>query len=173
MAFLRNKILLSGLLIALICPPVVGQTSDSGDSDSLLVDATPDELNRVINSYKGKKAVLVNVWATWCAPCIEEFPEIVKLQRKYPGRLKVIFISADFPAQRENALEFLEKQDVGWTTYFKKGKDQEFIESLSEKWTGALPFTKVISKNGDRIASWEQSADYEKFERYVKTAINQ
>ena len=115
--------------------------------------------------------MLVNIWATWCAPCIKEFPEIVELQHNYPDELKVIFVSADFPGQRPDALEFLKRQEVNWTTYFKTGKDQEFIESISSKWTGALPFTKVIARNGDLVASWEQSASYEKFERYVKTAI--
>lgn len=141
-------------------------------SDPLLKDVTAEQLQEVIKSYRGEKAVLVNVWATWCAPCVEEFPEIVKLQRNYPDQLKVIFVSADFPAQRQEALQFLKKQDVDWTTYFKKGKDQAFIEAISPKWTGALPFTKIIDKKGDVVVSWEQSASYEKFERHVKTAIN-
>ncbi len=140
--------------------------------DTLLKDVTGSELQKIIDSYKGEKAVLVNIWATWCAPCVKEFPEIVKLQRNYPDDLKVIFVSADFPQQRDEALNFLKKQKVDWTTYFKTGKDQPFIESLSQEWTGALPFTKVIDMNGDLVASWEQSASYEKFEHHVKTAIN-
>jgi thiol-disulfide isomerase/thioredoxin len=140
--------------------------------DSLLKDVTPGELQNIIGSYKGKKAVLVNVWATWCAPCVEEFPHIVKLQRNYPDNLKVIFISADFKQSRGKALSFLKEQEVDWTTYFKTGKDQPFIESLSKEWTGALPFTKVIGVDGKVVASWEQSANYSKFERHRKTAIN-
>ena len=147
------------------------QTNETSD-DKLLKDITGSELQKVIDSYQGEKAVLINVWATWCAPCIKEFPEIVKLQRNYPDNLKVIFVSADFPKQRDAALEFLKEQNVDWTTYFKTGKDQQFIESLSGNWTGALPFTKVIGLNGDLVASWEQSASYEKFEHHVKTAIN-
>lgn len=147
------------------------QTNDTAD-DKLLKDITGSELQKVVDSYQGEKAVLINVWATWCAPCIKEFPEIVKLQRNYPDKLKVIFVSADFPGQRDAALEFLKEQKVDWTTYFKTGKDQQFIESLSKSWTGALPFTKVVGLNGDLVASWEQSASYEKFEHHVKTAIN-
>lgn len=142
-------------------------------SDSeLLKNVTADELASIINSYQGEKAVLINVWATWCAPCVEEFPEIVKLQRAYPEQLKVIFISADFDDSRDKALAFLKEQNVDWTTYFKTGKDQQFIEALSEEWTGALPFSKVVGIDGEVVASWEQAADYSKFERYVKTAIN-
>lgn len=141
-------------------------------NDSLLKDASGEELKKVIQSYEGEKAVLVNVWATWCAPCIEEFPDIVDLQRKYNENLHVIFISADFPAQRSKAVEFLKEQNVDWTTYFKTGKDQPFIEALSSEWSGALPFTKIVNTKGEIVASWEQRAEYKKFERFIRKAIN-
>lgn len=118
----------------------------------LLKEVTGEELKQLIHSYYGEKALLINVWATWCAPCIEEFPEIVKIQRKYEDELQVIFVSADFPDSRDRALKFLKKQQVNRTTYFKKGDNQQFIEALSEKWTGVLPFTKIIDKEW-RVAS--------------------
>lgn len=162
-----------GILMMAMMPVHQDSSLQNGlASDTLLKDVTGSELQKIVESYQGKKAVLINIWATWCAPCVKEFPEIVKLQRNYPKDLKVIFVSADFPQQRDDALQFLKEQDVDWTTYFKTGKDQAFIESLSQEWTGALPFTKVIDINGDLVASWEQSASYEKFEHHVKTAIN-
>lgn len=149
-----------------------GSETPSATNDVLLQDVTNSELKDIIDSYEGEKAVLINVWATWCAPCVEEFPEIVKLQRAYPEKLKVIFVSADFEESRDKAVSFLTEQRVDWTTYFKTGNDQQFIESLSRTWTGALPFTKIIGINGEMVASWEQSADYETFEQHVKKAIN-
>lgn len=145
--------------------------SQSGN-EQLLKDVDGKELQQVVDSYEGEKAVLINVWATWCAPCIEEFPEIVKIQREYEGQVQVIFISADFPDSRERALDFLKEQQVDWTTYFKTGKDQEFIKAVSESWTGALPFTKILNKEGKVVASWENSADYFKFKKHVKSALN-
>ena len=138
----------------------------------LLKDVSAEELKGIIGSYEGEKAILINVWATWCAPCIEEFPEIVKIQRKYEDRLRVIFISADFPESRDRALQFLKEQDVDWTTYFKAGNDQKLIETLSDEWTGALPFSKIISKEGKVVASWENSATFSKFDKHVKQALN-
>lgn len=161
---------IAGMIFLITAAVPVDWNSDV--SDPLLENITAEELQQIIKAEKGEKAVLVNVWATWCAPCIEEFPEIVKLQRNYPDQLKVIFISADFSDSRDQAVDFLEKQEVDWTTYFKTGTDQEFIAALSEEWTGALPFTKVIDIEGNVVDSWEQSADYEKFERHVKMAIN-
>lgn len=141
-------------------------------SDELLQDVTGDELTQIIESYEDDKAVLVNIWATWCGPCIKEFPDIVDLQRKYEDELRVIFVSADFPDQRKRAIEFLQKFNVDWTTYFKMGKDQPFIEAVSQKWSGALPFTKIIDKEGKVVTSWEKAAEYDKFEKFIKKAIN-
>jgi len=170
-----EKILLVLFAVVLFALAPLTPGSQSRDTttieNGILKDITGQELQDIVSSYEGEKAVLINIWATWCAPCVEEFPHIVKLQRNYPDQLKVIFVSADFPDSRDRALEFLKKQEVDWTTYFKVGNDQEFIGSLSEKWTGALPFTKVIDRTGNTVASWERSADYEKFEKHVKTAI--
>lgn len=157
------------LFVLMIGSVAYGQNTDD---ESLLKDISGDELEEVINSYEDDKAVLVNVWATWCGPCIEEFPHIVDLQQKYEDKLQVIFVSADFPKQRKRAIEFLKEHNVDWTTYFKTGKDQPFIEALSAEWSGALPFTKILSTNGELITSWERSAEYDEFERYIKKAIN-
>lgn len=166
-----NKVqyLLLSLLLALTAGAVHAQTEAE---KPLLKDVSGNELTDIIDSYQGDKAVLVNVWATWCAPCIEEFPYLVELQQKYQDQLQVVFVSADFPAQRDRALEFLKEQSVDWTTYFKTGKDQPFIEALSDQWSGALPFTKVLNKQGTLVGNWEQGAEYEKFERFIKKAIN-
>lgn len=140
-------------------------------NDDLLKDINGEELKGLIDSYKGKKALLVNVWATWCAPCVEEFPEIVKIQRKYEDRLRVIFISTDFPESRDRALNFLKEQGVDWTTYFKTGKDEPFINAISDDWTGAMPFTKIINKEGEVVSYWENSASFSKFEQHVNKAL--
>lgn len=140
--------------------------------EELLVDASGEEIQQIVESFEGDRAVLLNVWATWCAPCVEEFPEIVKIQRKYEDELQVIFVSADFPDSRDRALKFLKEQGVDWTTYFKTGKDMPFIEALSDEWSGALPFTKIVNKNGEVTASWQSSATFSKFESEVQKAIN-
>ena len=150
---------------------MAGVHTAAAQDTELLKNVDAREIEEIIRSYEGDKAVLVNVWATWCAPCIEEFPDIVEIQRKYSDRLQVIFISADFPDSRQRALAFVKKHDVDWTTYFKTGTDQEFIEALSSTWTGALPFTKIISTDGEVVASWENSASFSKFDRYVKKAL--
>ena len=80
---------------------------------------------------------LVNVWATWCAPCRREFPGLlgVASERASQG-VRLVLISADFPDQRPAVLSFLAAQGIRDTTYIKDGPDQPFIDSLSPRWSG-------------------------------------
>lgn len=140
--------------------------------DDILVDATADKIVAKIDECKGNSPVLVNFWATWCAPCVEEFPYIMKLNDKYEGEFKLIFVSGDFEEARDEAEAFLKKQGVDFETYFKVGKDNEFITTISNEWTGALPFTIVYNKEGEISASWEGKADLETFEKELLKVLN-
>lgn len=132
--------------------------------DEILVDATADQIVAKIAEFKEEKPVLVNFWATWCAPCIQEFPYILKLKEKYEGKFKLILVSGDFEESRDEAEAFLKKQGIEFETYFKVGKDNEFINTISNEWTGALPFTIVYNKEGEVSSYWEGKVEFETFE---------
>lgn len=169
---------LAGMLALLLTTSSCARFT-SGISDAeLLRDLPADAVIQTLDDYRADpshtgKVLLVNVWATWCAPCIKEFPYLVDLQRTYSDRLHVVFIATDFPEQREESLDFLREQGVDWTTWFKTGSDQTFIESLSETWTGAIPFTKFVSSDGQTLAEWTDEADYDTFERAALKAFAQ
>jgi thiol-disulfide isomerase/thioredoxin len=143
------------------------------DQASLLVDIEPGEISGILEKYKGEKVVLLNVWATWCAPCVEEFPYITRIQREYADDVHVVFISADFEEDRERAIRFLEDHNVNWESYFKLGRDEDFIDALSPDWRGSLPFTQIISKNGEIVNEWIDKAEFEFFESQILEALNQ
>jgi thiol-disulfide isomerase/thioredoxin len=149
------------------------QTQSQSESANLLTDIASEEIEALIARHNAEgKVVLVNIWATWCGPCIEEFPDIVELKEKYNDNLEVVFISADFPEDRERALQFLKDQNVTWETYMKTGKDEPFINAISEDWSGALPFTKIYSKSGQITSYWENKASFETFETAILEALN-
>lgn len=139
----------------------------------VLEDANADQILELIESQKGEKAVLLNVWATWCGPCREEFPYLMDLKKKYSDQFKLILVSGDFKDARSEAIDFLEEHGVDFTTYFKKESDQSFINKLSDNWTGALPFTVIVGMNGEVTAQWEDKADFSTFEKELLKAINQ
>ena len=84
-----------------------------------LIPVTAEDLIKKVYNFKGKKAVLVNVWALWCKPCVEEFPMITKLQKE-KNDLEIIFVSADFQEQFQDVLFFLNEHNVGPVSYIKK-----------------------------------------------------
>ncbi len=136
-----------------------------------LVPVTPAELATVVKST-GAKATLVNVWASWCQPCREEFPDLVKLQRAYASRgFQLIFVSADFTDDLPAARTYLSQQGVDWRTYWKTGDDMQFIDSLDARWSGALPGSFLYDSGGRLIRFWEGKADYATLEERVLSVL--
>ena len=126
-----------------------------------------------INKHKGSEAVLINFWATYCAPCIEEFPMIVDLSNEYKDQgLKVYFVSADWSDREKEVLDFLKRQGVKVISFIKEeGNDNNFINEISKEWSGALPFTLVYDKNGNLSDFWEMEKNKNRFESAIIKAL--
>lgn len=122
----------------------------------------------------GAEVVLVNVWATWCVPCREEFPDLVRVYRELEDRgFRLILVSGDFDSQLPAARAFLTEQGVDFPTYFKEEDDMKFINTLSPDWTGALPATFLYDGSGTLREFWEGKASYEALSERVSTVLNE
>ena len=121
----------------------------------------------------GAAAVLVNVWATWCQPCREEFPDLMKVRRELaPSGLRVVLVSADFDDDREEQVrKFLAAQGADFPSFLKEGKDEEFIEGLEPKWSGAIPATLVYDAEGRLQRFWEGAEPYDTIKQRVLDVI--
>lgn len=107
-------------------------------------------LQKAVAAQSGK-VVFVNMWATWCAPCVAEFPEIVRLYKKYHAKgLEVIAVSFDSDAP--TAIPFLDKQKADFINLLKDPKqdDGEFMMTFEKEWGGALPDSWLFDRNGKR-----------------------
>lgn len=121
----------------------------------------------------GARAVLVNVWASWCQPCREEFPDLLKLERKYRAQgFRLILVSADFDSDLPQARSFLAEQGVGFPTWWKVGDDMEFINALDRDWSGALPGSFLFDGTGRLIRSWEGKASYATLEQRLRAVLD-
>lgn len=107
------------------------------------------------------KLRLINVWATWCGPCVAEFPEFVDMNRMYRRRdFEFISISADEPAKRLKALQFLQQSQASATNYIFNVDDKyKLIEAIDPKWQGALPYTLLVEPGGKIVYSKEGPID--------------
>ncbi|MGD1147222.1 MAG: TlpA disulfide reductase family protein [Thermoanaerobaculaceae bacterium] len=162
-AFGSANLVLAALL-AVAAPAVEttggGRSSEAGTASAAVLPATASGVLHEVEGARGS-VVLVNVWATWCIPCREEFPDLLRLQRDLAGKgLRLILVSADFASQRPEVEAFLGRQGVGFPSFVKAQGDQEFIEGLEERWSGALPASLLFDRHGKRVAFWEGASTY-------------
>lgn len=131
--------------------------------------STVDEMKLIMD--KGKdKVVLVNFWATWCKPCVKEFPELVKLYNNYKDRgLDIVFISVDVPEDVDpKVIPFLKKQEVDFVSYLNKfDKPEDLINYIDKNWEGAIPSTYIYDKEGKLTSHILGSRSYEEFEKEI------
>jgi thiol-disulfide isomerase/thioredoxin len=97
-----------------------------------------------------QKPLLVNFWATWCDPCREEFPDLVKIDTEFGDKLDFIVISLDDLADiKGDVPKFLSEMKAQMPAYLLKTEDEnEAIAAVSKEWKGGLPFTILFDENG-------------------------
>jgi len=115
---------------------------------------------------------LVNVWATWCGPCREEFPALVAVARRHRSEgVRLLLVSADYADELPAARQFLEANGARDTSYIKDEPDMAFINGVHPAWSGALPATLLYDAHGRLLEFWEGGADSARFERAVTNAL--
>lgn len=113
------------------------------------------------------KPLLLNFWATWCDPCREEFPDLVKISSTYKGKLDVVTISLDDVEDIATAVpKFLREVKAEMPAYLLRTTDESAAIALVAKdWSGSLPMTVIINKTGE--TAYQKSG---KFNTQVLTA---
>jgi thiol-disulfide isomerase/thioredoxin len=107
---------------------------------------------REIEHHRGK-VVLVDFWATWCKPCIEGFPHVVELHRRYADRgLVVVAVSMDEPKDKERVEKFLVKQGAAFDALLSRyGMGSEAAEVFG---ISALPHYQIYDRQGKLVKSF-------------------
>jgi len=114
---------------------------------------------------KTAKVRVINVWATWCAPCVEEFPALVALSRRFQGRdFEIVTVSIDDPKEQPKVLKFLESRHAAAPNRTKRLLQQEgrtsnnylysgastdaLAQALDPAWSGPVPHTVMLAPGG-------------------------
>lgn len=128
-------------------------------------------LKKQIAARKGK-VVVVNFWATWCGPCVKEFPDLVKLQKSYQAKgVELITISCDESTDLPKVNKFLAKQGITKNAFLnKQGVDIEgYLKYLDPKASDAgIPRTYIFNRSGKLVKGMTGEHSYAEFEGAVK-----
>jgi thiol-disulfide isomerase/thioredoxin len=98
-----------------------------------------------------KRPLLINFWATWCTPCVDEFPELVKIDREFRSRgLDFVTISLDNLAEiKRDVPKFLAEMNAAMPAFLLKTADEDAaIQTVAPHWRGGLPFTILLDAEG-------------------------
>jgi thiol-disulfide isomerase/thioredoxin len=139
--------------------------SPAGKSDVPQIDGP--RLTKLIKERKGK-ILFLNLWATWCQPCREEFPSIVKLSEEFKD-VEFAGISIDYPDEVDSRIiPFLKRNKVGFSCYVSGFKhDEDLINRLDKNWSGSLPATFIFDGHGKKIAFLSGKKSYVEFKNEI------
>ncbi len=96
------------------------------------------------------KLLVINFWATWCAPCVSEIPVFEKTAKLYdPSKVKFLLISLDFPSQFEKQLiPFLKKNKITIDVAVMTDIDyNSWIDKVDPQWQGDIPATLFLNNS--------------------------
>jgi peroxiredoxin len=128
-----------------------------------------------LRQNRTNKVRLVNFWATWCGPCITEFPELVTINRMYRNRaFEFVTVSANYPDERQDVQQFLEKQQSsGKNLLFDSEDKYKLMAAFDPQWNAALPYTMLIAPGGEVLFKLQGEVDPLKLKRMIVKALKE
>jgi len=123
-----------------------------------LEDASADALKKLRANPTGK-LLLVNFWATWCGPCVVEFPDLETTYRMFQTRdLEMVTVATNMPDEKPGVMKFLEKQHAtGKNLIFASTDTYAMQAAFDPKWESGVPYTILIAPDGTVL--YQQTGD--------------
>ncbi|MDD5542765.1 MAG: TlpA disulfide reductase family protein [Acidobacteriia bacterium] len=181
----------AALLIAFLCsmagralaqdsePDATGPPAESASAattSASRVAAVPlidgKRFHELLNRMKGK-VVVVNMWATWCVPCRQEFPGLVELYHNYKTKgLEVIAIANDDVQNLDDVKDFIKTNKADFKTFIADPKDLGGLhEAVSPHWTGGLPSSFLFDRDGELKKTVMGGRSLQEFEELLKPLL--
>jgi thiol-disulfide isomerase/thioredoxin len=122
------------------------------------------------------KLRMINVWATWCGPCITEFDELVEHHLRFRIRpFEMVTIAAEYPDQEASVKEFLTKKHASMKNYILASNDKDALYEAfdpAKKWRGELPYTIIVNEKGEVVYSEHGALSFLKMRRAIVPELN-
>lgn len=144
-------------------------------AEPVTVSLADENTLKALRAGNPEKFRLVNFWATWCPPCVVEFPELVTINRMYRHRdFELVTVSVNRPDEQAQVLEFLKKQQASNRNLLFASTDRDkLIEAFDPAWPGHVPFTVLISPEGKIIVRQLGSVNPIALRRAIQNALNE
>ena len=172
---LLSMVAFSSIFLATGCSAEDGKTAqETADSNKFPAFQTVDVAGNTVTQdiFKGKKITVVNIWGTFCPPCIEEMPELGKWAREMPQDVQIIglvcdVIGSDDKETKAAAVKILKDANAGFVNILPDDKLLKYLEGVD-----AVPTTIFVDSDGNIIGEKVVGADVAKYkeqvERYIK-----
>ena len=165
------------MLGAMLIATVVGGCASSTTTAPHEITVVDREgLRTALDTARGEVVVL-NFWATWCAPCVEELPHFAQLAQAYGDQgVRVVTVSFDDPDDLESRVRpFVEERDYPFTYLLKAQTNgdeyEQFINSVDPNWLGNVPATFIYDVSGEMKAAAHNPVTYAELESAVKPLL--
>ena len=163
----RSFVLAGAVLIA--CLIVVSNTFAA--DQSTLPKITGEGIQSLVAKNKGK-VVLLHFWATWCPPCADEFPALVKVYTAYKTRgLEVIAVSLNDVSEMQDVMRFVHEQKPSFPLYIVGTVNETFYRSIDKRWSSGVPLTMIYDKTGKLRYFHDGARTYAQFDRDVQSLL--
>jgi peroxiredoxin len=139
------------------------------DKEPVTLEGIDAEGVKKLAANDSKNLRLINVWATWCGPCVQEMPELLTINRMYRERgLKTTIISADDAGKKDQVLAYLTEHHLAFENRIWSSDDKDaLVNSLDKQWEGPIPFTLLVAPGGQVL--YRQTGAFDALE--LKRAI--
>ena len=139
------------------------------DAEPVTVAEADADALKALRKGEGKKVRLINLWATWCGPCVTEMPDLVTINRMYRDRpFEMVTVSANFPDEKDEVLGVLKAKHASGKNLLFGDKDKyKMMEAVDPSWNGTLPYTLLVAGDGTVLYKAEGPFDALKLKRAI------
>lgn len=144
------------------------------ETSKLTLLAEYEDFESIMANEKGN-VVLVNLWATWCKPCVHEMPLLEKLQQKYKEKgFKVVTLSIDEVSKADSlVIPFWDENNFSMDNYLITQEDPGVIvNKIDPLWIGLLPTSFIFDATGKKIETITGTMTYKGFENKILQSLN-